>query len=49
MKYATGVVDKTAANCYKWKVPGTMNKTKGVWELVVNTKTKTVVHFLFKK
>lgn len=49
MKSATGVVDKTAANCYKWKVPGTMNKTKGVWELVVNTKTKTVVHFLFKK
>ena len=49
MNSATGVVDKTAANCYKWKVPGTMNKTKGVWELVVNTKTKTVVHFLFKK
>ena len=27
----------------------TMNKTKGVCELVVNTKTKTFVHFLFKK
>lgn len=49
MNSATGVADKTAANCYKWKVPGTMNQTKGAWELVVNTKTKTVVHFLFKK
>lgn len=49
MNSATGVIDKTAANCYKWVVPGTMNKTKGVWELVVNTKTKTVVHFLFRK
>ena len=49
MQSATGIVDKSAANCYKWAVPGVYNKTKGVWELVVNTKTKTVVHLLFRK
>lgn len=47
MNSATGKKDP-AAYCYKWVVPGTMNKTKGMWELVVNVKTKTVVHFLFR-
>ena len=48
MKSSTGIKD-TAKNCYKWVTPGHYNKTKGVWELVVNTKTKTVYHLLFKK
>ena len=30
-----------------WKVPGTVNETQGVWELVVKTDTNTILHFLF--
>ena len=30
-----------------WKVPGTVNGTQGVWELVVKTDTNTILHFLF--
>jgi RHS repeat-associated protein len=32
----------------RWDVPGTMNGSKGVYELVVNPTTKQIVHFLFK-
>jgi hypothetical protein len=31
----------------KWIVPGTWRGSHGVWELVVDPKTKTVLHFLF--
>jgi len=42
---ATPVKDgKTAL---KWVVPGTINGTKGVWELVINPSTKVIYHFLF--
>jgi RHS repeat-associated protein len=32
----------------RWDVEGTYNKSKGIWELVIDTKTNTVLHFLFK-
>ena len=32
----------------KWVVPGTMNGTKGVWELVINPMSKVIYHYLFK-
>lgn len=37
------------ANTDKWISSGEYNGTKGVWELVVNTKIKTVYHILFRK
>ena len=33
----------------RWDVQGTMNGTRGIYELVVDPKTGTVLHFLFKK
>lgn len=32
----------------RWDVQGTMNGSKGTYELVVDPKTNTVLHFLFK-
>ena len=32
----------------RWDVPGSFRGTKGVWELVVDTRTKTVIHFVFR-
>ena len=32
----------------KWVVEGGMNGKAGVWELVVDSSKKTIVHFLFK-
>lgn len=32
----------------RWNVQGTMNGSKGVYELVVDPKTNTVLHFLYK-
>jgi RHS repeat-associated protein len=32
----------------RWDVPGAMNGSPGTWELVVDPKTKTILHFLFK-
>ncbi|MEN6307983.1 MAG: LamG-like jellyroll fold domain-containing protein [Anaerohalosphaeraceae bacterium] len=31
----------------RWDVPGTMNGTEGTWQLVIDSETNTVVHFLF--
>ena len=33
----------------RWDVPGTMNGTKGIWELVVDPGTRTILHFLFRR
>lgn len=52
MKAVKPVADKSLKNGYKWVVEGFViinGKAKaGVWELVVDASTKTVVHFLFK-
>ena len=32
----------------RWDVTGTFNGRQGAWELVIDTETNTVVHFLFK-
>ncbi|MGN1316454.1 MAG: RHS repeat domain-containing protein [Acutalibacteraceae bacterium] len=42
---ATPVRDGT--NALKWLVPGVMNGTQGIWELVINPSTKVIYHFLF--
>lgn len=36
-------------NGLKWVAPGTHNGTKGVWELVIDMNSKTIVHYLFRK
>jgi RHS repeat-associated protein len=36
-------------NQVRWDVPGSLNGSNGNWELVINTKTNTVMHFVFKK
>ena len=35
------------AGALEWLAPGSLNGSKGVWELVVDMRTKTVIHFLF--
>lgn len=32
----------------RWDVPGAFNGSTGTWELVIDPKTNTVLHFLFK-
>jgi hypothetical protein len=32
----------------RWNVPGAVNGSKGTWELVIDPKTSTVLHFVFK-
>ena len=34
-------------NALRWDIPGTLNGTKGTWELVIDVDTETVLHFLF--
>lgn len=43
------VADKYLVNGLRWVSPGTLNGTKGVWELVIDMNTRTIVHFLFRK
>ena len=45
IKSATPIKD--GKNALKWVVPGTMNGTKGSWELVINPAKKIIYHFLF--
>lgn len=39
--------DAFLPNGLKWEVPGSYNGTEGLWQLVVDMDTNTVVHFLF--
>ncbi len=52
MKAARPVADNSLKNGYKWVVEGFViingKASTGVWELVIDATTKTVVHFLFK-
>ena len=55
MQAGNPVQDPRSATGLKWVVEGAMNTATtngktvcGVWELVVDTKTKTVWHLLFK-
>ena len=34
-------------NGLRWDVPGSFAGKEGVWELVINKDTNTIVHFLF--
>jgi RHS repeat-associated protein len=33
----------------RWDAPGAVQGTAGVWELVVDTRTNTILHFVFKR
>lgn len=41
--------DVSLKNGLRWVTPGTHNGTKGVWELVIDMDSKTIVHYLFRK
>ena len=49
IKSVKPVADKYLVNGLRWVSPGTLNGTKGVWELVIDMNTRTIVHFLFRK
>ena len=48
MESATPIKDLSLSNGLKWVVPGSYNGASGVWELVINTETNTIVHYLFR-
>ncbi len=37
-----------AVNTVRWACEGTLNSSKGIFELVANLNTRTFYHFLFK-
>ena len=41
-------VQDVVSSALKWVVPGSFNNKIGNWELVVDMKTDTVIHFLFR-
>ena len=49
IKSVKPVADKYLVNGLRWVSAGTLNGTKGVWELVIDMNTRTIVHFLFRK
>ena len=48
MKAGKPMADSSLKNGLKWVVNGTYNGSSGVWKLVVDAKTNTIVHFLFR-
>jgi hypothetical protein len=48
MQAASPVKDPQTANGLKWVVEGSFNGSQGVFELVINPDTMTILHFLFK-
>ena len=48
MKGGTPVADKSLKYGLKWVVSGSYNNKSGIWELVIDYKTNTIVHFLFR-
>ena len=42
------VPDKIRAGFLKWDAEGSMNGSSGVYELVIDPATNTIVHFLFR-
>ena len=48
MKAVKPMADSSLKDGLKWVVNGTYNGSSGVWELVVDTITNTIVHFLFR-
>lgn len=49
MKSSKPVADAYLKNGLKWVVRGSYNGSYGVWELVIDVSTNTIVHFLFRK
>ncbi|WP_138483542.1 hypothetical protein [Dyadobacter bucti] len=48
MKSGKGVPDAFFKVGMNWKVPGTFQGSKGIFELGINPETNTIYHFLFK-
>jgi RHS repeat-associated protein len=49
MSTGRGVADPGGvATALRWDVPGAFNGTEGIWELVVDQRINTILHFLFK-
>lgn len=48
MKAGKLVKDTFLNDGLKWNVEGKFNGRKGVWELVIDRESNTVVHYLFK-
>lgn len=48
MKSGKGVPDQFFKGGVNYKVPGTYNGSKGIYELGINPNTNTIYHFLFK-
>ena len=42
-----GVQDKFVEGALRWDVAGSFRGAKGTWELVVDMKTKTILHWNF--
>lgn len=42
------MADSSLKNGLKWVVNGAYNGSSSVWKLVVDAKTNTIVHFLFR-
>ena len=49
LKAGTPVADATLKSGLKWVVNGSFNGSKGVFELVIDVSTNTIVHFLFRR
>ena len=47
MHSATPKLDAYVTNALRWDVQGTFRGSSGIWELVVDTVTNTVLHFNF--
>jgi hypothetical protein len=43
------LISSEVPGALRWDVPGTMGKSSGTWELVIDPKTKTILHFLFAR
>jgi hypothetical protein len=48
MQSGTPTPDRFIPGALRWDVAGTFRGTEGTWELVLDPKTNTVVHFLFR-
>lgn len=48
MQTAQPIKDPGTANGLKWVVEGIYNGAQGIYELVINPDTMTILHFVFK-
>ena len=49
MSASKPIKDAILKNGLKWNSEGTFRGIKGIWELVIDRDTNTIVHLLFKE